>query len=1805
MEMDSLRGELERLFNLNELMELSSSLLGFQPDIIGGTSSIAAYVRALTDYCDRRGAVEALCDAVASLRSDASSSLLTCRESGLSAPLELSPGDRLGDFLIERELAEGPRGACFVAHHNETEFRLKILHPESLRDARGAHRFLTFNRMLRSVGGPGLPEEPYIGREQGKVFIAHHLLPAGEPLSEKFAHGGPLSEPELHALGLSLSQALQSLHSAGLCHGNLKLENVIVGGGDGADGADLNIQLVDAGTDLLRSLKPSAGVLPVFSLSAPHTTAPERLRGATRSAESDIYAVGAMLYELSCGQPPFGGETSLDIALSELSSSPTPPIERADEGWISLAFSGLIVRLLHQDPEQRPRNGQALQEELELVVAGDKEAPTEEKFEQLREAFLATPQLEDANRALQAIATGEFRARVYRLFVQAGSATVKPDGAAATPDSAANSGGDSSPPSSQSEGGDRSDVSTSTMSAQLRHSLLMRGARGLRSCGLLDEAAAAFSIIVASDATDEAAWHGLDDCRLREGKFDEVVESLLGRLETAANSAERAQLMSRIGDLYAQQLDDRAQAAVAYTQAFCEKPRDATLIRHIESVAQADERIWSEVLSTCAEASSETDRPDEVRVPLLQQMGHWYVSRQPRPELALPCFQTVLRLTPEHEGAMTGIASVYRTNRMWTELSDLLIRQADASSTPSDARGLRAQAADVFETRLDDTDGAQRLYERILTDDPADLVVTKALGRIYEKNDEVERLLPLLERQVAEEQGASRHAALCRLAQLHREKVANLEKSRQYYQAVLEEEPTHAVARQGLHDTLAKAGQFKDLLSSLQLQLAQEDSPREKVRLLGEIAHIYEEEFLRHGDAVGALEKIVQLDPANRAALAGLARLYRVLERWDELAKTLTRQALMAEQENERADFLVSRARLMADQLGDLPGAIDCYEQIAQGDSSRMDAREAIADLQEALGDQTKAVQAITILAEASDNNPAKLRYCLRIAKLLESNTPSEECLSWYRKILVLDPGNERATASLRESYAQSGDQEGLLDLLRTELSRTDSDRSRGRLLMQIAALEKSERKDLNAARLAAEQSLQVDPSNPNARLFLGDTAYEQGHLAEAIPHYRALEDRLDTLSGSQPRQVVERLVECLHATQQNPGDGGLQYAEVLLGLNPGDPETLKSAADLSFRFGTPERSQQLLEELLASDALELDDAQRAQIEYQLGDSLRRLEQWDRAIACLEQASQRDPDSNFPLQSIAQLHRDRNNWTEVLRADNELLDHPSTENKHELLIEMGEISIEHLQQPERALSSFSAALQLAPDDRRVLRRLMQLYSEQENWSELVSVVEKLASFVDESQQKAKYLMTAAKVSARHLGAREKAIDIYQQVLALDPDHPKVLSECVVLQIETGDTAGAEEALLQQLSRAQDQDSIPLQLEMLDALFALYHRVPEKLEEAVQIVDKAQELSPEDPIHEDRLGELFEKNAARYADRAIPLNFGILQRKPDSEQAYRRLRQVYTETRQADPAWCLCQVLHLLKLSEPEETRFFERHRSPQAAPAQASLTLDDWNDALVHPMVDDRLTQIFAIIEPTMVASRGQSFEALGYDPQLAVDLRQHPYPLAQMLYYVASVMGMNPPPTFENHHEPGGLLFLNSQPPSIVMGLSALQQLPPQTAAFIAARQLTNYRAGFHVRHLVSSIPVLKAWLFAALKSCAPHFPIAPELVGPVDEAKSALDTHLTPASRDRLVELVSELLQSSPSIDLKDWVTGVDLTADRLGLVLANDLKSVTDILKTVEDPTSPPRERRLQELVIFAVSNPYFRVRQKLGLAVESTG
>jgi hypothetical protein len=294
----------------------------------------------------------------------------------------------------------------------------------------------------------------------------------------------------------------------------------------------------------------------------------------------------------------------------------------------------------------------------------------------------------------------------------------------------------------------------------------------------------------------------------------------------------------------------------------------------------------------------------------------------------------------------------------------------------------------------------------------------------------------------------------------------------------------------------------------------------------------------------------------------------------------------------------------------------------------------------------------------------------------------------------------------------------------------------------------------------------------------------------------------------------------------------------------------------------------------------------------------------------------------------------------------------------------------------------------------------------------------------------------------------------------------------------------------------------------------------------------------------------------------------------------------------------------MNFAEPDEERFYRRMRAEGPAAATAPLDDEHWANGVMHEDADSLLTQIFAVIEPAVLKKNGQPLEALGYGMAYALDLSRHPYPMSQTILYTAGVLGMTPPLCFQNPDDPGGLSFLHAHTPGIVLGGAALAaELPAQAAAFIAARHLTYYRPGLYLRHLVPTGTGLRAWLFAAIKLSTPAFPIAKEIEGSVKENLAVIESAIVGPARDILSSVVTKLLGAG-AIDLKKWVAAVDLSADRAGYIVANDLELCNEVIKAADEASSAvPQKERLKELALYAVSEPYFSVRTRLGINIDA--
>jgi tetratricopeptide (TPR) repeat protein len=1780
-----LRGELERLFELDELKSLSADLLGLDPEQVGGAEGKGTFARALLEKCEAEHAVLALADAVILSKDGVNEKVRKLFE--LDPGEELKAGAQVGSFRVQKKIGEGGVGVVYLGERSSdggssVRAAIKVLRPAHARDRVASRRFLTVARVHMGIRDTG-PGEGSLGSvlevgtlADGRPWVATELVD-GQLVAARIGRTGPMHYNEARPILRGVLRALERLHARGLVHGDVKAENVFVVRPSSTDKAAADRMtneptgvLVDAGIDRLFSRSPApmgnSGLLPVFG--TPKAIAPEVARGGVATPASDLYAVGCLLYEVLTGRAPFVGESAIDVVAQHLVSEPEPPSAHAPRGWVPRELDQIVLRALAKTPKDRYPTATSFREVLESIgrasippAARTKEDLDEDSFklaaDELRENPSDVERAVSLERIVEPAQAWDKAVEVFR------------------------------------------EVADKAEEAEVKKALLYRIAR-LQESDLEDRAGAeaAYRAILELDSSEEIARAGIEELKRASGDAEGLVELLLEKAEREESSQERAAILREIAETYERSLGDADNAFVAWTQALSEDPRDERIIGELERLAEGDLARWNEVVTSLNE-SLQASEDDAAKIAMLVLLGRWYADKLGRPDFAVPCFGQALTLDPANEAALDGTIALYRKAQSWQELVTLLIQRADTTPIPTRARDLRAEAADIVFRKMGDAERAAEVFEQILKDDAAHPKASEALEVIYADSQQWKKLVELLEAKAKGQRGEARVETLSAIAEIYEDRLDDLDRAASLYESVLQQSSHNVPALKGLERIYARGGKFTELLGNLETQLEIAATPRQKNGLLERIGQLQLEEFVDHEKAAQAFARIVEVDPGHEAANTALARVYRHLQRFDEVAKTLERHALGVEDEDRKISLLLQSAKVLMVDVGAPERAVAMVERVTALRPEHTEALELLSRLQAQAGDAHKALEATERLAETEKDAEKRAELYVRAGRILEDRGDKDGAIARYKRALDAQPDHGRAAAALRSIYASRGDAHGAAELLLREIEMAPGSSSKARLYADLGELRRDRLGDERKAVEAFERALELDGTCTPAARGLGDIAYAKGDYATAARFYEPLLARVGEMTPELAREVS---VRCGDALRRLGELGKAQRAYLnAKAFAKGDREVLERVAEVTFEGGAAAEAAELYREIVEEFGSALAGSERGRVLWRLGEALRRADELGEAEKVLVEAADLTHGDADTLKSLRQLYASKNDWEKVVRTMRRRIEVAEDDERFELLVETGDVLMQKIGDRAAAAKSYVAALEVRADDRNLLTRLMGVYSESKDWSRLVEVILRIAELVDDPKQLSKYYITAAGISYHELHRYEEAADYYEQALDHDPGLQKGFDGLVKALSAQSDWERLEEALRARLKRLGDAADPKDLAALWDQLGELLTSKLERKGDGTEALEQAQKLEPGNRRRAEQLAEAYAAEPKRFFQKAVRVHSDLLRLNPYRIESYQALRKLYTEVKRPDESWCVCQALTVLKNAEPDEESFFKKHRTREPAGATEVMTAETFGKLVMHVDQDPLLTDIFATITPAVLATRSRPLASFGLDERDKRNAEQDEADMARMLHYAAGVLGTKLPSVYYAKDD-GGLSFVFANPPAVGLGQGARAGGPAQALAFVAGRHLSYYRPGHFLRMLVPTGSGLRAWLLAAIKSSVGQFPVPKELATSVDESLAAFRTHLSSPQQETLRSLVQRLLSAAPELDLKKWVAHVDLTADRVGFILANDLEiSAALVRASPEDAASVPQKERLKELHLYSVSEEYLALRQRLGLSI----
>lgn len=280
----------------------------------------------------------------------------------------LKAGDRLDGFVLSERLATGGMGSIWRAAHPDFAFPLVLKAPffDPGQDVSTIIGYEVEEMILKRLSGPHVPRFAGSGDLAVTPYIAMEFV-AGDTLDKRLA-AGRMEIAEVARIGAAMATAIAAIHRQKVAHLDLKPDNVIL--------AERGAVLIDFGLSRHFELPDLLGEESDIAMGTPAYISPEQVLGNRNSAASDIFALGCILYEMACGEKPFGSPSTTAGMRHRIHHPPRPlgSLNRETPPWLQY----VVGKCLEVDPARRYANAGIAAFDLthpEQIVISAKPAP--------------------------------------------------------------------------------------------------------------------------------------------------------------------------------------------------------------------------------------------------------------------------------------------------------------------------------------------------------------------------------------------------------------------------------------------------------------------------------------------------------------------------------------------------------------------------------------------------------------------------------------------------------------------------------------------------------------------------------------------------------------------------------------------------------------------------------------------------------------------------------------------------------------------------------------------------------------------------------------------------------------------------------------------------------------------------------------------------------------------------------------------------------------------------------------------------------------------------------------------------------------------------------------------------------------------------------------------------------------------------------------------------------------------------------------------------------------------------------------
>lgn len=450
----------------------------------------------------------------------------------------------------------------------------------------------------------------------------------------------------------------------------------------------------------------------------------------------------------------------------------------------------------------------------------------------------------------------------------------------------------------------------------------------------LDAAVAAWNEIIELDQGDREALDRLALIYERQQEWEKLIETLEQRARYIADVNEERALRTRIAVIYGTTLQRLDEAVSAWQAVLDLVPGAEDALAALEHIHTQREDWYAvqDVLQRRLDMVDAGGAADQ-RIPILHQLAELSVSKLDSVDEAVVRLYHALDIDNAHAPTYEKLDSYLRKAERWHDLVDVLDRRADVLGTMGDTVGeirCLAEAADIWEGKLDNPDAAGELLEKILRRDPNSVPALTRLAKIYENAADWERCSEVLQRALGfGPQGRDAAELYYRLGEVSRARDGDAAEAVNHWRHALQMDGTYLPAIQAVEQFARARDEWALVAEMVSRRESLATDEVEKLELRLELAGLYGQRLNQPAQVIPLLEQAAQVAPEDARVLVPLADLYFAADRLDEAAPIYSRLADDAKSKRKMKDVAMYRQRLggIYERRGDIDGALAAYEE--------------------------------------------------------------------------------------------------------------------------------------------------------------------------------------------------------------------------------------------------------------------------------------------------------------------------------------------------------------------------------------------------------------------------------------------------------------------------------------------------------------------------------------------------------------------------------------------------------------------------------------------------------------------------------------------------------------------------------------------------------------------------------------------------------------------------------------------------------------------------------------------------------------